>query len=164
MGTNYYRIPKSKEVMERYQVLHDKVTRLDWFDTIQLHNDFRNIENPESEWEMFNPWDEFTYNMKIHLGKRSMGWKFIWNWNNGKFYKDKDELFKYIRKGRVIDEYGQLIDVEEFIQMALDWCKDDGWDTDSYYKENPSHRPTWFSGKHEEYIDGLRVSTSTDFS
>ena len=58
-----------------------------------------------------------------------------------------------------------MIDQEEFIQMALSWGQEDGWDIETYYKEHPDHRMSFFSNeKHEEYIDGLRVSPSTEFS
>ena len=94
-----------------------------------------------------------------------MGWKFCWNFNDKKFYTNKEELFDFIRSGRIIDEYGVEINQEEFIGMALDWCKD-GWDTQTYYEENPSSKVSWFDSSryHDIYIDDLRISTSTDFS
>jgi hypothetical protein len=139
--------------------------RIDAMDTINLgviSRGFRSIE--VGEWDSISPWDEFLEGTNIHLGKRSSGWKFIWNWNDGKYYKTKEELFKFIRDGRVVDEYGTQMDTEEFITMALDWGKDDGWDLESYYKDHPEHRIPIGRGVYEEYVDGLRVSTSTDFS
>ena len=48
--------------------------------------------------------------------------------------------------------------------MALEWGQEDGWDIETYYKENPSHRISFIHNqKHEDYLDGLRVSTSTEF-
>jgi len=61
----------------------------------------------------------------------------------------KIELFKFIRSGRVVDEYGEIMDVEEFIQMALDWGKEDGWDLKSYYNQNPDSRRVWANEDHE---------------
>jgi hypothetical protein len=55
------------------------------------------------------------------------------------------------------------MDKEEFIQMALSWGQEDGWDIETYHKEHPEHK-FWGHRKHEEYLDGLRVSTSTEFS
>ena len=165
MGTNFYRIPKSKQVMERHQKLHGRITHLDWFDVGQLSSDFRTIENPEDEWSPLNPWDEFMNDMQIHLGKRSMGWKFCWNFHDGKFYSNKQELLEFIRKGRVIDEYGELIDVEEFIKMAMDWGQPDGLVLDeNYFSENERHSVFNSSQYYDKIIDGLRVSSSTDFS
>jgi hypothetical protein len=166
MGTNYYRIPKSKEMMKRHQRLHDRVSRMDWHDTSLIGNGFTYIEdkNSDNEWDnSINPWVEFTKGTHIHLGKRSGGWKFIWNWNDSKHYKTKEQLFKFIRDGRVVNEYGEQMDVEEFITMTLEWGKEDGWDLETYYKHHPEKRTLWGGEKHEEYIDGLRVSTSTEF-
>ena len=78
-------------------------------------------------WDRKNLWDEFTENMNVHLGKRSVGWKFLWNFHNNEYYSDKEELFQFIRRGRVINEYSEEIPVEEFIQMALEWGKEDGY-------------------------------------
>jgi len=139
--------------------------RIDAMDTINpgvISRGFRSIE--VGEWDSISAWDEFLEGTNIHLGKRSGGWKFIWNWNKGNHYKTKEELFKFIRDGRVVDEYGTQMDTEEFITMALDWGKEDGWDSETYHKDHPEHRTHWSSEKHEEYIDGLRVSTSTEFS
>jgi len=46
--------------------------------------------------------------------------------------------------------------------MSLSWGEDDGWDLETYYKENPTHRSPY--GKPERYVDGLRISDSVDFS
>lgn len=163
MGTNFYRIPSVKEVEERKNKLQTKIRKID-LSPSSINNNF-NIGGGPDEWTNWSPWDEFTDNIQIHLGKRSMGWKFCWNFNDKKFYTNKEELFDFIRSGRIIDEYGVEINQEEFIGMALDWCKD-GWDTQTYYEENPSSRVSWFDSSkyHDIYIDDLRISTSTDFS
>ena len=144
--------------MERYQKLTDRVSRLDWFDTNQLERNFASIQDPNDQFTRLTPWDEFMYDMKIHLGKRSMGWKFCWNFHKGKYYSGKESLFKYIRDGRVIDEYGKLIDNEEFIEMALNW---NGIVVDEeYIKSNGISDP--FANLDKE-VDGLRVSPHDDF-
>ena len=163
MGTNFYRIPSVKEVEERKNKLQTKIRKID-LSPSSINNNF-NIGGGPDEWTNWSPWDEFTDNIQIHLGKRSMGWKFCWNFHDKKFYTNKKELFDFIRGGRIIDEYGVEINQDEFIEMALDWCKD-GWDTQTYYEENPSNRVSWFDSSryHDIYIDDLRISTSTDFS
>ena len=163
MGTNYYRIPPSKEMLERHQRLCDRASRLDWFDVSLIGRGFATIKDERSEfdWDRLNPWDEFLQDTNIHLGKRSMGWKFCWNFHNNKYYSNKEELLKFIRSGRVVDEYGQLQDTEEFIKMALEW---DGIIADEeYFKKN--EKPTWFNWRDhvDKVIDGLRVSSSVDF-
>jgi hypothetical protein len=68
---------------------------------------------------------------------------------------------KFIRSGRVVDEYGQLQDTEEFIKMALEW---DGIIADEEYFKK-SEKPTWFNWRDhvDKVVDGLRVSSSVDF-
>ena len=165
MGTNFYRIPKSKEMMERHQKLHNRVSRLDWWDTSLLSSGFRQIESKKSQWESLTPWDEFMDDVQIHLGKRSSGWKFCWNFHDNKYYTNKEELLKFIRSGRVLDEYGQLIDTEEFIEMALEWGEPDGRVADKEYFDK-HERHSYFNSEsyYDRFIDGLRVSSSTDFS
>jgi hypothetical protein len=111
-----------------------------------------------------NPWEEFLEDTSIHLGKRSGGWKFCWNFHDDKYYKNKEELLHFIRTGIIVDEYGDIIDNEEFITMALEWGQPDGWDTQTYYKKNLSQNPWNIEKYYDKYIDGLRVSNSTEFS
>lgn len=94
-----------------------------------------------------------------------MGWKFCWNFNNNKYYSNKEELLKFIRSGRVVDEYGNLQDNEEFIKMSLEWGAEDGLIVDEkYMKNNESYHFLNQEKYYDKIIDGLRVSSSTDFS
>lgn len=167
MGTNYYRIPKVEEVNRRYQKLHLRLQEMDLWNPSLISNEYQFIENPNSDWDwdMINPWDEFTDGIKIHLGKRSGGWKFCWNFNDNKYYSNKEELFDFIRKGRVVDEYGEQIDVEEFIEMALEWGQPDGMVADKEYFDK-NERLSLFNNEsyYDKEIDGLRVSSAAEFS
>ena len=160
MGTNFYRVPKGSEMIRREQRLRIRLDSMDTINPSEIQSGFRSIS--VGDWDSISPWEEFVQGTKIHLGKRSSGWKFLWNWNDSKYYKNKEELFDFIRSGRVVDEYGQVMDQEEFIQMALSWSQESGWDIESYYKENPDNSSVLFR-KREDYLDGLRVSTSTEF-
>jgi hypothetical protein len=165
MGTNYYRIPKVDDVNRSYQKFMSRLQQMDRWDPSLILNGYRFIDDPEDEWSSLTPWDEFTQDMSIHLGKRSMGWKFCWNFHDGKYYTNKEELLDFIRKGKVVDEYGQTIEVEEFIEMALNWGEPNGWVADKSYFE--SMERSSFLNREEYYdkdIDGLRVSSSTEFS
>ena len=133
-----------------------------------IESGFRLI-SPRKEWEWFSPWDMFLEDTNIHLGKRSGGWKFCWNFHKNKYYSNKEELLEFIRAGRVINEYGEEQNVEEFITMALEWEQPDGLVANEQYRKKErakGHGAFWLD--HERYddliIDGLRVSTSTDFS
>jgi hypothetical protein len=165
MGTNYYRIPTEKELEQRKEKLKARIDSM----TVSVDNverAFRYIENPEDEWSSLNPWDEFIEGTSIHLGKRSMGWKFCWNFHNNKYYSNKEEMIDFINSGRVVDEYGEEMNVEEFITMALEWGHPDGLVADAEYFNTTNHH-SWMSNPSDYYdkeIDGLRVSSSTEFS
>jgi hypothetical protein len=69
----------------------------------------------------------------------------------------------------VVDEYGEEMDVEEFIKMSLEWGEPDGLVVNEEYrkKERMNGRGTFWldNNKYDDLIiDGLRVSTSTEFS
>jgi hypothetical protein len=167
MSTNYYRIPKQKVVREKYLELVEQISYMDIFSPEQIYNEFRTIEKGFERW---SSWDNFIDGLNIHIGKRSGGWKFLWNFQDGKFYTNKEELFKFIRSGRIVDEYGELQDTEEFIKMALEWGQPDGYVLDENYiaeqRKQPNYRPSFIniSNYYDKEIDGLRVSSSVEFS
>lgn len=162
MGTNYYRIPKSSEIVIRYQKMSEKIARLDIWNVGDISDLFSTI--PVNSFERTNPWEEFIDGLKIHLGKRSSGWKFCWNFHDNEHFSNKEELFEFIRSGRVVNEYGELQDNEEFIKMALEWGQPDGnIVTHEYVSEHMS-----FIGDKSSFVDktvdGLRVSPVSDFA
>lgn len=168
MGTNYIRIPKPSVIRDKYLILVDRINNLEIWSIDSIHNNFNVTQNDSNSWENETPWDEFMSDMKVHLGKRSSGWKFYWNFHNGKYYSNKEELLKFIRSGRVINEYGELLDTEEFIKMALEWGEPDGFVFNREYEEmlikkNPGAF-TFGEKYYDSIIDGLRVSQSTEFS
>jgi len=165
MGTNYYFIPTHEEMLKRQQTLIQQVTSMD----MSVENLERGMKyiSPTKDWEWFSPWEMFIEGTNIHLGKRSMGWKFCWNFHKDKYYTNKEELLSFIRSGRVVDEYGEEQKVEEFIIMALEWGEPDGLVVNREYrkKERAKGVGSFFDDpKYDDLIiDGLRVSSSTDF-
>lgn len=175
MGTNFYRIPTEDEMIRRKETLIKRITDMKLsHDLIQNGFSYIVLDNIPSEYSgvlsvnSFNtssPWDEFTDGIKIHLGKQSMGWKFIWNFNNNRYYSNKEELLAFIRSGRVVDEYGDLIDNEEFIKDALEWGQPDGYVYGpEYLKEHPNiFSDIDMSENYSKIIDGLVVSAHDEF-
>jgi hypothetical protein len=165
MGTNYYFIPTHEEMLKRQQTLIQQVTSMD-MSVENLERRMRYI-SPTKDWEWFSPWEMFIEGTNIHLGKRSSGWKFCWNFHKDKYYNDKESLLEFIRSGRVVDEYGDEWNVEEFITTALEWGEPDGLIADEKYrKEQRSKGVGSFFDKPEyddRIVDGLRVSSATDF-
>lgn len=162
MGTNYYRIPSIEEMEDRKEILLNQVKSMD-INPNSISSNFRKPIKMDDYGEGMNLWEMFTNDVEIHLGKRSGGWKFLWNFHNKRYYSDKEELFSFIRSGRIVDEYGDEMDVEEFITMALEWGQPNGYDAKSYRQEHPRQYHYDFE-QSEEYIDGLRVSPHTEFS
>lgn len=166
MGTNYRRIPKVSDMVKRKQNLNNRLEfHMNLFDANQASGEF-NIIDMESGWETQSPWDEFTDGMSVHLGKRSSGWKFCWNFHNNKYYSNKEELIQFVLSGRVVNEYGEEIDSQEFLDMAFSWGEPDGLVADKEYFDSTNHH-SWMSNPEDYYdkeVDGLRVSSSTEFS
>jgi len=165
MGTNYYRIPTEQEVERRKLKLQSRIRTMP-MSASAVERDFRYIDNPEDEWSQLNPWDEFVEGTNIHLGKRSGGWKFCWNFHKDKYYSSKEELIQFVLSGRVVNEYGEEMDPQEFLEMAFAWGEPDGLVADKEYFDTTEHH-RWMSNPEAYYdreIDGLRVSSSTEFS
>ena len=165
MGTNFYRIPTHEEMESRKQTLIGFVTNLD-LSPENIEGGFKTI-SPRKDWEWFSPWDMFLEDTSVHLGKRSGGWKFCWNFHKEKYYHDKESLLEYVRLGRVVDEYGEEQNTEEFITMALEWGQPDGLIVNREYRKNERSKGAGSFFDDPKYddliIDGLRVSSSTDF-
>ena len=165
MGTNYYRIPTVEEMESRKQTLIGFVNNLE-LSPENIEGGFKLI-SPSKDWEWFSPWEMFSMDTNVHLGKRSHGWKFCWNFHKDKYYSDKESLLEYIRSGRVVDEYGEEINVEEFITMALEWGQPDGLVVNEIYRLQQRAKGSGSFFDRPEYddliIDGLRVSSSTEF-
>ena len=215
MGTNYY-----------VRIIPTKKRKEEITDLIMNSNNFSKILNEISK--TFGS-IEFDYDTQtwaggnIHLGKRSAGWKFLWNPNQykvnhghiehyineegvecSKYVEDpytvfnyydltKDSIKKFIDREdvEIYDEYGEKQDKEEFFDMAVNWTtwtdsdgqEKEAWDGDSYAKWERENNKRYYSypktiycyfleeigytlnkENTDFYSDGLRFSTSTEFS
>jgi len=165
MGTNYYRIPTVDEMESKKLKLIEDIATLD----LSPSNVERGFQfEIENSWETESPWDRFVRDTNIHLGKRSGGWLFCWNFHKNKHYSNKEQLLEFIRSGRVVDEYGEEWEVEKFIDMALTWEQPDGCYVNPEYRKEERRKGmgSFFDDSRydDSFIDGLRVSSSTEFS
>ena len=122
---------------------------------------------------------------KVHIGKRSAGWKFLWNANNFKYFKQsKTSLFEFLKTGRIFDEYGKEFTFDQFINDEIAGFLDNGYDIDSYENSEKSrgYSNTYYFYEQDRYrkfketfgvdvnkygefyIDGLRFTVCDDFS
>lgn len=167
MGTNYYRIPTVEEMESRKIRLKNDIEKMTMSPS-DIERGFPFIDPNKDSWDTTNPWGIFIEGTSIHLGKRSGGWKFCWNFHDNKYYSNKEQLLDFIRSGRVVDEYGEEWNVNEFILMALNWGEPDGMIVNEEYRRKErvrGHGSFWLDNeKYDDLIiDGLRVSSSTDF-
>ena len=139
MGTNYYaRILPTKERKEKLKKLIDE-------------DKFHDVE------EQFR---ELYEDAEIHLGKRSAGWKFLFNPNYEKYYPlTKEGLLNFLKQDNIIiyNEYFKdndgkyeysddpdsaseeyLWTPEQFMEMAVNWGN------------NPD-KPGWSGREYEEW-------------
>ncbi len=165
MGTNYYRIPTEDEIKIKHNKLKNDISNMD-LSILSIESGFR--VSTDDMWNGENPWETFMDGNYIHLGKRSSGWKFCWNFHDNKYYSNKEELLSFIRSGRVINEYSEELTPEEFITMALEWGEPDGLVVNEDYRRKErakGHGSFWLDNEKydDKIIDGLRVSSSTEF-
>lgn len=140
MGTNFYAVlPVKKRTTNKLREFADKL------DTQQLIN----LED-----EMYDIHQDLKC-YKVHLGKRSYGWAFLWDANDLKYYEPTlTSIKKFIddNRAKIIDEYGEEFTWDQFINdeikhclhpsikpiMTVDELKETGYDNDriKYIKEN----------------------------
>lgn len=178
MGTNFYA-----------RVLPTKEQEQELIDAI-LNKEFDKIK--ELTQELYGSYGRYDDTGTVyHLGKRSSGWSFLWN-HNVHFYYDKNYnwcpkyiyslnkqgITDFVNRDDVIifNEYKDVLDKKEFLDMAFTWIginnkeyyTNPKYDSGYYYSENQStlNQLAAIGVKTEYgefYSDGLRFSTSIEF-
>lgn len=119
----------------------------------------------------------------IHIGKRSGGWKFLWDAHYFKYFEPtKDALMKWLQSGKILDEYGDEFTFDEFINEEIKGFIDKGYDIASYKYDHPEGLDFFHYDSRvqdfnricdydihinqygEFYIDDLRFTVSEDFA
>ena len=127
---------------------------------------------------------EIIYNYNpIHIGKKSCGWKFLFNFHNFEYFNNtKESVYEFLKSGTIIDEYQREISYDEFIYIMTNE-KDDidllKYYTDKKYKDSRGPYTPYlkqydmdkFKNLYnidvnvlgEFYIDDMRFTTCTNF-
>ena len=50
----------------------------------------------------------------IHLGKLSWGWDFSYQYNDGKYYENREQMKEWLKDKKIKDEYGKSISPRAF--------------------------------------------------
>lgn len=90
MGTNYYGCVKNQFPQSFTVNSHDELEAL--IETLS----------------------ELSTQTRIHLGKKSFGWKFLGQWNGGKYYQTREQFEVFVQTLQIKNEYGNDITFEEF--------------------------------------------------
>ena len=151
MGTNFFCIEKIsrrqrskiKSLLREYIGLVDKAdTACDFHELHSKYNEMILDIIPE----------------KVHLGKRSHGWQFLWNYHDGRYFKANLESIKeYLKDKIIVDEYGEVFSLDQFLDDEIGHCL---YNADGKLEDGMKgySRYTFISD------DGLRFSKSEDFS
>ena len=54
----------------------------------------------------------------LHLGKSSIGWKFIFQYNGGTYYETVEGMKSWLKDKKIVDEYGAEVSYEDFWKMV----------------------------------------------
>ena len=174
MGTNFYAI-----------ILPTKKRKQELIDAINNDDAYSVKDICEENYNQIGKYNVSNYGI-LHLGKRSIGWKFLWDPNvyevNGQikqFYDfNKESIRKFLSQDnvKIVDEYyhyaeneedRHIYSVDEFMKIALNWCPDgmDGTkDIDYCYKNITLSKLGIHQIGNDFFSDGLRFAAFTDFS
>jgi len=102
MGTNVYAIKKNPRGLVNWKKLEEAVTNEDPWSLLE---------------ETEGLYDILHNGNRIHIGKRSYGWRFIFDFNNWIYFDHTEESIKKFLTEDVWgieDEYGQQLSFDEF--------------------------------------------------
>ena len=150
MITNYYlkRIPTEEEIAQCHRLLDER--KIDSDDLCDEKYDSSCLES------VFAKITE-----RIHLGKYSDGWRFLFRTNSKLYGKSIRACLDYINGSqksglwRLMDEYGRTVTIEEFEK----WVRKsmEGITINDYYRKHPEERRWGISLPQEEVAeDGSR--------
>ena len=174
MGTNFYlrRIPTKERKSGLYKILSDVQSSLDQMKKMIDDNDYKAVTTMLDEFGTDFEKETEALEERVHLGKRSYGWQFLWQYYGGKYYDDNFEsIKKFISQPgyEIIDEYGEIFTVDQFLNDEIGhiiYKTVDLFDLPSYHKYQREHGERVYQfGRSEEFTskDGLRFCRC-DFS
>ena len=150
MGTNYYlrRIPTKEEIAQCHKLVDEQK-----FEYIDIMNDKYGAPYLETVLEKITE--------KIHIGKKSIGWRFLFQIHNDLYGKSIQSCIDFLKRQtetgmwRFIDEYGEEISIDDFESMVRNSL--DQMTIEDYYRKYPEERRWGSFGSPQEVVeDGSR--------
>lgn len=105
----------------------------------------------------------------IHIGKRSCGWRFLWDCHYFKYFEPTVEsITEFLKSGQIIDEYNREFTYDEFINEEIGKTMIDGYILADYYKEPENRSYIWYAPKDElkkfeKYKDKIVIDPYGEF-
>jgi hypothetical protein len=143
MGTNVYALKKNPRKLANWDKL-------------------RVIIDNEDPWSLIDSLEEIraaSEKNMVHIGKRSAGWKFYFDFNSWKYYDHTEESIKKFLEScfDIQDEYGDSMTVDEFWKdFAL--ADPDGWDMKTYHEKEMKKSS---DGYYQQYVTDHQMFMST---
>ena len=150
MGTNFFCVEKIsrkhrskiKSLLREYIGLVDKADTA--CDLHELHSKYNKMISdiiPE----------------KVHLGKRSHGRQFLWDYHDGRYFKaNLGSIKEFLKDKIIVDENNEVFSLDQFFnEEIVDYL----YNTDGKLHDCVELLPSYYF-----ISDGLRFSKSEDFS
>ena len=161
MGTNFYcrKIDKArrKHFVDEFDRLHKEL--IESIDDIS--KDYKAVLS-----EFL--YDNHEMEIEIHLGKRSGGWQFLWDYHNGRYFEPTLESIKeFLSQDNVTiyDEYGEKFTMQQFFDNEIGdtlYLREGLTDGSSINDGRDCYVTDW--NRHYFKNDGLYFSKDEDFS
>ena len=173
MGTNFYakRLPTRRRKEKLINLVYDQMDVVKIVKMID-EGDFYAAKNTVNEFAEALEKTIDEQEKRVHIGKRSYGWQFLWQYYGGKYYKDNlASIRAFLSDPDIVieNEYHETFTVDEFFDKEVSdilYKTDELFDLPSYYKHCREKGERLFeSGYDTEFTsdDGLRFCT-VDFS
>ena len=153
MGTNFY----CRKIDKKHRKMFSKdLSDLNEYVLLNINNPKINLLEEVNRFIS----DYCDFEKEIHLGKRSYGWQFLWDYHNGRYFNPNlDSIKEFLSQDDIIiyDEYENFYEVEQLFNDELSDC---------LYKD--AIHDDGMGGEYSKYFfkseDGLRFSKFEDFS
>lgn len=152
MGTNFYCKEINKKKRKKFS---DDLNDLSNY--ISHHVDNPEIDLKKKVAEFLDDNEEFE--KQIHLGKRSAGWQFLWDYHNGLYFQPNlKSIKKFLSQKNIViyDEYGKYFTVDQFFNQEIAYSL--------YKRDNLDDGMRGPYSSHYFIADKLRFSKFEDFS
>ena len=106
----------------------------------------------------------------VHIGKRSCGWRFLWDCHYFEHFEPNEEsIKKFLQSGQIVDEYKEEFTYDQFINEEIGQTMTEGLTLEEYYKD-PLNKPTYIHyapkdelERFEEYKDDIQIDPYGEF-